>query len=382
MLLSLDEKVRVVSSQKISKRYCSKTAHQRYNLLQAMVNVNNNRVVVLGPPQEVPTEEISIIIPPKPGEEDDYQRQNHGGKPMMKTMAVCSMSIANIGEQETNLPSSKLPFSLKLFEMLEDVYESRQDDIVSWVDNGRGFKVHDMDRFVQEIIPSYFKQSKYKSFQRQLYFYGFIRQAKGPLAGSYFHPNFRRDKKFLCLSLTTKKAANKFSAAATVAASSGKGKAQNDTKATATVSHNEHARNDTARRVSHYDGDSFIRQSESPNTEMRTTAPSPAPPQTTTATTKHAPSVSSIVPRVSIDYKDVRGRMTPHSYCFDGSTEEEYLYDYYGYHIRHDHHYYGRQRSHDQRRNPDQRHSTFYAREGDTCRVFDDMTFYYVEHGG
>ena len=123
---------------------------------------NNNRVVVLGPPPENPTEEISIIIPPKPGEEDDYHRQNQGGKPMMKTMAVCSMSIANIGEQETNLPSTKLPFSLKLFEMLEDVTESRQDDIVSWVDNGRGFKVHDMDRFVEEIIPSYFKQSKYK----------------------------------------------------------------------------------------------------------------------------------------------------------------------------------------------------------------------------
>ncbi|OEU12177.1 hypothetical protein FRACYDRAFT_155271, partial [Fragilariopsis cylindrus CCMP1102] len=47
--------------------------------------------------------------------------------------------------------------------------------IVSWVDNGTAFKVHDLDRFVNDIVPTYFKQTKYKSFQRQLYFYGFQR---------------------------------------------------------------------------------------------------------------------------------------------------------------------------------------------------------------
>lgn len=110
-------------------------------------------VVVLGPPPSEAFEEtIQIIIPPKPGEENQYEAGL-----TMKTMDVCSLSISNIG-QETDLPSSKLPFTLKLFEMLEHVARSGQEDIVSWVDGGRGFKVHDLDKFVEDIIPNYFKQ--------------------------------------------------------------------------------------------------------------------------------------------------------------------------------------------------------------------------------
>jgi hypothetical protein len=121
--------------------------------------MKKNSIVVLGPPPGEPREEISIIIPPKPGEEDGYYAS--GNVSTMKYMDVCSMSIANIG-QEADLPSSKLPFTLKLYEMLEHVSETGQTDIVSWVGNGKAFKVHDMDRFVNEVIPIYFKQSKYK----------------------------------------------------------------------------------------------------------------------------------------------------------------------------------------------------------------------------
>ena len=233
-----------------------------------------------------------------------------------------------------------------------------------------------------------FFDSVSSSFQRQLYFYGFTRQAKGPLAGSYFHPNFRRDKKFLCLSLTTKKAKSNFFAATTIAVSSEKGKTQNDNNVSSPVSRDDDARNDTARRVSQHDGDSFLRQADSEhvhfNTEMMTTTTSPTPTRTTntTATTKYAPSTSSMVPRVSIDYKDERGRARPPSFWFDYNTEGEYIGDYHGYHSRHHHHSSVRQHSSGQRHNHDQRHSTFYPREGDTCHVFDDMTFHFVEHGG
>jgi HSF-type DNA-binding len=160
---------------------------------------NSRNLFVYGPPQgeEDELESIQIIIPPKPGEENTYCPENP------QTLDVCSLTMASMG-QETNLPSSKLPFTWKLFEMLGNVHEQGMSHVVSWVDGGRAFKVHDLKAFVNEIIPMYFMQSKYKSFQRQLYFYGFTRVTKGPDAGAYFHPKFIRGRKTLCLSITPK----------------------------------------------------------------------------------------------------------------------------------------------------------------------------------
>jgi len=155
---------------------------------------------------------IKIVLPPKPGCEDDYKKNMSSGNAndAELRMDVCTLTLSCLA-QDPNLPSSKLPFAWKLYEMLETVHQNKVDtDIVSWVDDGSAFKVHDLKRFVDEIVPTYFKQSKYKSFQRQLYFYGFVREAssgeKGHTAGSYRHPMFVRGKKTLCLSMAPKKA--------------------------------------------------------------------------------------------------------------------------------------------------------------------------------
>merc|ERR1712238_299550 len=87
-------------------------------------------------------------------------------------------------------------------------------------------KVHKLQQFVDKIVPTYFKQTKYKSFQRQLYFYGFQRvssslsssstmgsskqkqmrgQQQQKTVGSYRHPMFVRGNKTLCLSMVPKK---------------------------------------------------------------------------------------------------------------------------------------------------------------------------------
>jgi HSF-type DNA-binding len=143
-------------------------------------------------------ETISIIIPPKPGQEDSYPKD----RPI--TMDISSHAMSSLGK-DSDLPASKLPFTWKLYELLEDVEESGQDHIISWVNNGKGFRVHNLDLFVSDIIPIYFKQSKYKSFQRQLYFYDFKRVSKGAGTGSYYHPMFVRGNKTRCLSMTPKK---------------------------------------------------------------------------------------------------------------------------------------------------------------------------------
>lgn len=65
------------------------------------------------------------------------------------------------------------PFPWRLHEILENVRMKRLDWIVSWRPEGRSFQVHCQKSFTDIIIPMYFRHSRYKSFQRQLYLYGF-----------------------------------------------------------------------------------------------------------------------------------------------------------------------------------------------------------------
>ena len=85
-------------------------------------------------------------------------------------------------------------FPERLHRMLLDVELEGHSDVVSFYSHGRAFGVHDMDRFINEIMPKYFKQSKWNSFARQLNLYGFMRLASGPDAGGYYHELFLRGR--------------------------------------------------------------------------------------------------------------------------------------------------------------------------------------------
>ena len=50
-------------------------------------------------------------------------------------------------------------------------------DITHWSDDGLKFIVKDSDRLGSQIIPQYFRHSKYSSFFRQLNFYGFTKKS-------------------------------------------------------------------------------------------------------------------------------------------------------------------------------------------------------------
>ena len=89
-------------------------------------------------------------------------------------------------------------FPYKLYHMMQDVEYHGKEDIVCWNPDGRSFIVQDPKKFVSEILPGHFKQTKYKSFQRQLNFYGFLRITTGRLQGSYQHPCFVKGDLELC----------------------------------------------------------------------------------------------------------------------------------------------------------------------------------------
>lgn len=81
-------------------------------------------------------------------------------------------------------------FPARLHAMLSDEQHSH---IISWMPHGRAWKVLNKDKFVDKVIPKYFGQSNYASFNRQLSGWGFKRlHQKGPDSGCYYHECFLR----------------------------------------------------------------------------------------------------------------------------------------------------------------------------------------------
>mmetsp|Transcript_28019 Transcript_28019/g.46365 ORF Transcript_28019/g.46365 Transcript_28019/m.46365 type:complete len:438 (-) Transcript_28019:122-1435(-) len=89
-------------------------------------------------------------------------------------------------------------FPWKLHDVLEDAEKKGFTHIVSWTMNGRAFKVHDQKTFETDIMTKYFNQTQYKSFQRQLNIYNFIRITSGDAKGSYTHDLLVRGKPDIC----------------------------------------------------------------------------------------------------------------------------------------------------------------------------------------
>jgi hypothetical protein len=89
-------------------------------------------------------------------------------------------------------------FPLKLQRMLDKLEADQNMDIISWLSHGRAFIVHDSDTFVEKLMPVYFNQTKYSSFQRQLHMYNFQRITAGRDKGAYHNPNFQRGRPQMC----------------------------------------------------------------------------------------------------------------------------------------------------------------------------------------
>jgi hypothetical protein len=86
-------------------------------------------------------------------------------------------------------------FPERLHQMLETVELEGNTDIVSFLPHGRSFRVHNVERFSQEILPRFFVCKKWGSFLRQLSLYGFLRVNHGVDKGAYYHCLFLRGRK-------------------------------------------------------------------------------------------------------------------------------------------------------------------------------------------
>lgn len=104
----------------------------------------------------------------------------------------------NQGDVSATTSASLVSFPLKLQRILDKLESEGNCSVVSWLPHGRAFMVHNPDRFVHELMPLYFNQTKYSSFQRQLHMYNFQRITTGRDKGAYHHAQFQRGQPVLC----------------------------------------------------------------------------------------------------------------------------------------------------------------------------------------
>jgi hypothetical protein len=83
------------------------------------------------------------------------------------------------------LMSSDLSFPYRLFNMLNQAERYKFQDVISWVQKGTAFLIHNEDRFTDEVLPEFFpNMKKLKSFRRQLSAYSFTSIRGGPMEGA------------------------------------------------------------------------------------------------------------------------------------------------------------------------------------------------------
>ncbi|KAL4162602.1 hypothetical protein PRNP1_003138 [Phytophthora ramorum] len=86
------------------------------------------------------------------------------------------------------------------------ILDSENPAILRWTSDGKAFEIHDMAAMMKEVLPKYFKHSKYTSFQRQLNYFHFRKWTKSKaVVCTFSNQNFQRDEPALAWRITRKK---------------------------------------------------------------------------------------------------------------------------------------------------------------------------------
>lgn len=117
-------------------------------------------------------------------------------------MGLDYVDYAHVPEQQQAIPPEErntggvqCPFPERLHDMLT---QNPDAEVVSWAPHGRCFVVRKPRDFEKTVLPQFFNQTKYRSFQRQLNLYGFKRITGGADRAGYYHPLMLRGRRKLC----------------------------------------------------------------------------------------------------------------------------------------------------------------------------------------
>jgi len=82
------------------------------------------------------------------------------------------------------------PFLTKLYDMVNCV---KYQSLIHWSEDGKAVCITNIKQFSENVLPQYFKHSKFASFLRQLNMYNFYTTRQEPELREFKNPNFVRD---------------------------------------------------------------------------------------------------------------------------------------------------------------------------------------------
>lgn len=103
---------------------------------------------------------------------DFHHRQNGGfSSPSTSSLPMdVDTNGSDDGLSNGNTALQNLPFTKKLFDMLSDC-DNRE--MIAWSKDGLAFEVIDPKGLERDVLPKYFRHSRFQSLVRQLNFYNF-----------------------------------------------------------------------------------------------------------------------------------------------------------------------------------------------------------------
>jgi HSF-type DNA-binding len=109
-----------------------------------------------------------------------------GGLSMDAQQPLAGFANESAGATESRRKGRSGKFPHKLHQMLADLEQQGRSDIASFMPHGRAFAIHKPAEFTKDIMPKYFRMSRFSSFQRQLNLYDFQRISEGHDKGAYY----------------------------------------------------------------------------------------------------------------------------------------------------------------------------------------------------
>jgi len=143
--------------------------------------------------------------------QEDSEAKKRSEPDVTELIKVLNGSDDSLSENSKENPSGRVikrktkreQFPEKLYRILEELEQEGKDTIISFVNEGTAFEIHQPEEFEDQIIPRYFRQGGISSFKKQLHLYGFTKiktDSRGFATSLIFcHSKFQRGQPQLCL---------------------------------------------------------------------------------------------------------------------------------------------------------------------------------------
>ncbi|EJK44083.1 hypothetical protein THAOC_37408 [Thalassiosira oceanica] len=115
---------------------------------------------------------------------EEYARPSSQPRRLARRVSLCSSSTV-----DASRGPDRSTFPFKLYELLEYASNHGLASIV-WTHDGEAFEIIDADALMDDVAPLFFKQTKFRSFTRQLNLWGFNRVEDSKRG--WWHDNFIR----------------------------------------------------------------------------------------------------------------------------------------------------------------------------------------------